>query len=745
MLSTRFPFLHSFSFLFNKLIFISLFGFLLSSCGGGAGTVGTATGTALYTSAASSITIPISSITYSIGGGTATYKSTSSNPSIATTSVNGTTLNIVGLASGTTQITVTDAVGASITISVTVGNGNTTPALYVTAPSAVNLAANTSATYTIAGGKPQYIVSSSNTAVATVGMNGNAFVVTGVSAGTAQIVIFDSTGDSVNVTVTVGSGGSSTALYTTAASSLTLAVGEYGEFKIGGGTGPYLTTSSNANIVESSVSGSSLTINGVSAGSAQVLIFDSLGNSVTVTTAVGDSGATIPLFTVAPSTINLKINGSPVSYAIGGGKAPYKAATSNDNVVTASISNSQLIVKGINAGSEQVLVFDSLGASVTITVAVGAGTSNTALYIAAPSALTLPANSTNHTYPIGGGSPSYSVSSSNTSVATVSIANNALTINTLNSGSAQIIVFDAKGDSASIAVTVGSSTSPTPLYVTSASAVTLDIGDNDSFTIGGGSGSYSVSSSSKSVATASITGNQLTISALAEGTSQVLVFDSSGSSVTIGVTVNKANTLQITIQPESANGNVGDTLTFLVSGGKPSYSVTINNPSIASVTPTSISSSGGSFSATLLNTGTTDITITDSAGQTKSLTITANQISTQLRLSPNAITVGEDNTSILSLNIFGGTAPYTAFTSDQTLTSVSTTGSVLSIGLGTKANRCIDPIDSSGVRVPFGTFDITITVVDSLGASATSIFTIKDNGIGNGGVVQGSPFTAPCL
>jgi hypothetical protein len=745
MLSTRLHSFRTYFGLFNKLSIISLLSLLLASCGGGAGTVGTATGTALYTSASSSITIPISSVSYSIGGGTAIYKSTSSNPSVATTSVSGNTLNIVGLISGTTQITITDAVGATTSISVTVGNGNSAPALYVTAPSAINLAANVSSTYTIAGGRPQYIISSSNTAVATVGMNGSTFVVTGVSAGTAQIVIFDSIGDSVNVSVTVGAGGTSTTLYTTASSSLTLAVSEVSKFNVGGGTGPYIATSSNASIVTTTMAGSTLTINGVGAGTAQVLIFDSVGNSVTITAAVGDSGATVALFTVAPSTINLKINGSPISYAIGGGKAPYKAATSNDNVVTASISNSQLIVIGVNAGTEQVLVFDSLGASVTITVSVGAGTSNTALYIAAPSTLTLPANSSNHTYPIGGGSPSYSVSSSNTSVATVSIANNALTINTINSGSAQIIVFDAKGDSASIAVTVGSSTSPTPLYVTSASSVTLDIGDNDSFTIGGGNGSYSVSSSSKSVATASISGSQLTVSAVAEGTSQILVFDSTGSSVTIGVTVTKTNTLQISIQPESAIGNVGDTLTFLVSGGKPSYSVTINNPSIASVTPTSVSASGGSFSATLLNTGTTDITITDSSGQTKSLTITASQISTQLRLSPNAITMGEDNTSTLSLNIYGGTAPYTAFTSDQTLTSVSTSGSVLSIGLGTKANRCIDPIDSSGVRVPFGTFDITITVVDSLGASATSILTIKDNGIGSGGAVQGSPFAAPCL
>jgi len=72
-------------------------------------------------------------------------------------------------------------------------------------------------------------------------------------------------------------------------------------------------------------------------------------------------------------------------------------------------------------------------------------------------------------------------------------------------------------------------------------------------------------------------------------------------------------------------------------------------------------------------------------------------------------------------------------------------GSILSVGLGTNLNRCINPVDSGGVRVPNGTFDVTITVLDSLGASATSVLTIKDNGRGTGSFAnQPLPFTAPC-
>lgn len=673
MLSTRFNYFNRFtsphSLLckltkFSQFCIISMMGFLLTACGGGAGTVGTPSSTALYTTAASSITIPIDKVSYTIGGGTAIYKSTSSNTSVATTSVSGTTLNIIGVTSGAAQITVTDAVGATVNISVTVGSGTTAPALFVNAPSAINLGINVSTTYTIAGGKPNYVVSSSNTAVATLSTSGNSFTVTGISAGTAQIVIFDSVGDSVSVVVTVGSGGSNVPLFTTAASALSLAINEIGKFNVGGGTGPYIATSSNTSIATASVTGSTLTINGVSAGAVQVVIFDGTGVSVTLSITVGDSTNNIPLFTVAPSTINVSVNSSTMSYSIGGGKAPYKSTSSNTDVVTTSINNNQLLVTGKNAGIEQVLIFDSLGASISITVNVGSSTSNTDLFVASANAITIAPNTSNVTFTVGGGAPVYSASSSNTSVATVSISGSTLTINSLNSGTVQVIVFDTKGNSVSLTVTVGAS--------------------------------------------------------------------SSSSS-------------QVAVLPENATGNVGNSLVFLVNGGTPAYTITVNNPSIATVTPTTVGTNGGSFTANLLNTGSTEITVTDATGQTKSFTLTVSQVATSLRLSPESLTVAEDSTADFSLNIFGGTGPYTAFTSDQTLSSVSTTGSILTVGLGTKLNRCINPIDESGTRVPFGTFNITLTVVDSLGASATSILTIKDNGVGTGSVVtQPAPFVAPC-
>jgi hypothetical protein len=60
------------------------------------------------------------------------------------------------------------------------------------------------------------------------------------------------------------------------------------------------------------------------------------------------------------------------------------------------------------------------------------------------------------------------------------------------------------------------------------------------------------------------------------------------------------------------------------------------------------------------------------------------------------------------------------------------TGSVVTTLPGTSTNRCINPVTDATppVYILGGTYDVTYTVIDSLGASATSVMTIRDNGAG---------------
>lgn len=721
---------------------------LLASCGGGAGTVGIPTGKGLYTTAPTAVNIAVAgTANYEIGGGTVTYKASSSNANVASVEVRGSSLTIKGVLNGTAQIVISDATGTQIGINVTVGSGNTNVDLFVTAPSSLTIAPGLSSSYVIGGGRPAYFVSSSNAAVATVGINSNSFFISGIKAGTAQIIVIDSAGTAVTINVTVGNGGGVVPLYLTAAGTINSTIDEVSEFSIGGGIGPYQVSSSNKNVATVSLVGNTVSVKGVAKGFAQIMVFDSTGFSVNTTVVVDPTGTATALYVAAANAVAM-VPGAKASYVVGGGTPAYVATSSNVNVATAEISNGNLVVTAVSSGNAQVLVFDVTGVSVSIAFTVGTGGGNSsALYTTAGTGVVM-AKASSGTYVIGGGKPPYKASSSNSGVVTVpaTISGTELTISSIAVGSAQVSVFDATGASVSFSVTVSSGDGGTSLFTTAGNNLTLSVGSPGNYLVGGGVAPYSSTSSNASVATATVTGGTaLKISPVSAGNTQVTVYDSSGNSVTVTVAVVATATGVIVVQPDGASGNVGDALKFLVSGGTPPYAITVNNTSIASVAPATLASSGESFTATLLNVGSTIVTINDAAGQVKAITLNVSQINTILRLSPNAILVGEDSTNVINLNIFGGAGPYRAFTSDQTLSSVSVNGSVLSIGLGTNANRCINPVDSSGVRVPNGTFDVTITVLDNLGASATSILTIKDNGRGTGSFAnQPLPFTAPC-
>jgi hypothetical protein len=439
------------------------------------------------------------------------------------------------------------------------------------------------------------------------------------------------------------------------------------------------------------------------------------------------------LFTNAPPGVTLT-QGSAAAYTIGGGTPTYSVNTSNRDVATAAVSGSGVTITAIAAGSATIGVTDAAGASVTIPVTVTASVvappaPAPSLYTTAPTALTVAVDFAG-AYTAGGGKRPYAITTSNAAVARASINGDNFVITGVQAGTAQVRLTDADGAALTIGVTVGSGAASTALFTTAPENVGLLANTTTNYLVGGGTGSYSAASANPGIASATLSGTGLTVTAIAPGTTTVRITDAAGGSLSISVNVAQVVTPVIEVLPASATGNVGDVLQFFASGGVPGYSVTINNPSIASAAPATVSSSGGSFSVRLTNVGTTVATIVDARGQSSALPITVGATSTVLRLSPSALIVGENATEVLDLNIYGGTGPYRAITSDLRLSSVIVDGTILSIGLGQNGNRCIASQTESGNYVPFGTYDVIVTAIDSLGASATSTMTIKDNGLG---------------
>ena len=445
----------------------------LAACGGGGAPdllPGRPLANAFYTTAPSALSLGKGAIqNFSLGGGTPLYSASSANPGVARAAVNGSTLTITAVATGTAQITVFDSVGTSISATVTVAPNEVVPVaipLFATAPSAVTQGVGAATSYSIGGGYPPYFQSSSNIGVATSTVNGTTLTITGVSSGVAQVSVFDSTGATLRIGVTVGPS-AVTPLYMTASSTIASMTGAESRFAIGGGIAPYIVSSSNSGVARVALSGAaSFTLTAVTAGTAQIVVFDASGSAVSTTLTVTDPPLTAlaALYVASPQDVSLSV-GSAASYGIGGGMPPYTASSSNLNVSNVSINATSLIISGVSSGMAQAVVFDAVGKSVTVSVTVNAGVALLPLTVS-PSASTAAIGDV-LSFGISGGSGSYSsVSVHNANIASLStssdgtyassLVNSGATffVKLLNLGTTTVAVVDSLGQTATLSLTV---------------------------------------------------------------------------------------------------------------------------------------------------------------------------------------------------------------------------------------------------------------------------------------------------
>ena len=273
-----------------------------------------------------------------------------------------------------------------------------------------------------------------------------------------------------------------------------------------------------------------------------------------------------------------------------------------------------------------------------------------------------------------------------------------------------------------------------PLYTTAPSSITIATGAEPLYGIGGGTAPFRVTSSDESVATLSVSNTDFKLKGVKAGAATVLIRDAAGGTQSLNVTVSPTATLPMLVSPATASASIGDVLVFKVSGGSAGYEVLVNNTSIASQSPSTVPNSGDGFSLKLLKVGSTTIAVTDTLGQTQTVTLNVDAGDAKLRLAPSALTIDENFTGNINFNIYGGApgATFTVFTSDQALFSLpSLDGSANSftLGLGTAGSRCIDPNGVAPAKIT-DTLDIKITIVDQAGASAVGVITIRDNAKG---------------
>jgi len=268
-----------------------------------------------------------------------TYSVSDNDGAVASTAIDGTTLTVTGVAAGSVTFTVSANDGfQTVSTSVTATVNAALAAAGALADHVVALgtaAAAVDATVDFSGGTGTYTyaVATTDAAVAAVSNDAGSVTVTFGVAGTATVTVSatDEEGDSVSSSFDVTVNGSIVAAGGLAAVEVAEGASSTadvdGEFSGGNGAATYTYTaaSSDADIATVTVSGSEVTVTGVSAYTVVdgAVTADNAGATITVTATDDQGTAATSTYTVAVTAVLGNVDGS-------GGPSPAAASLTLD-------------------------------------------------------------------------------------------------------------------------------------------------------------------------------------------------------------------------------------------------------------------------------------------------------------------------------------------------------------------------------------------------------------------------------
>jgi hypothetical protein len=301
----------------------------------------------------------------------------------------------VGIPLGTPDKTsviyaITDAVGAQVTTTLTVGQPSLLPQVF---PDASNVLPGGSAQFTIVNGFPEYTIVSDNALVqpspALVAASGGTFSATVPltiqTPSTVKFTIRDTAGSTVTATLNVVEPPKPVLSPT----FVSVVSGGSALFSITGGIAPYTVTTTDASILPapSTVlkSGGTFRVSvprSAPTGSVTVTVTDALGAQVSATMSVT---AASQLLTISPSTVppvSGASGGSP-SFSVTGGTPQYSVVSSDAarayfgtpgtgaiSSVGANVPFTVTVPAGATPGTVTLTVTDSAGGSATVTITI---------------------------------------------------------------------------------------------------------------------------------------------------------------------------------------------------------------------------------------------------------------------------------------------------------------------------------------------------------------------------------------
>lgn len=269
----------------------------------------------------------------------------------------------------------------------------------------------------------------------------------------------------------------------------------------------------------------------------------------------------------------------------------------------------------------------------------------------------------------------------------------------------------------------GSNPNRPTIFTTAPSKLTLQIGVVQQYAVQGGVAPYTVSSDNSRIATASLRGDVLLINSVGQGSANITIRDNNGGSASVAVTVGDP----LKLSADTLKSYVGDRVKVLITGGTPPYRANSLDVAVGATV------SGSDLLLELRAVSKVDVVVLDALDQQAKVNVEVIAGSPQFNLVPIAQSISENSTQPIFLSVVGGVGQLRVQSSDTTLLQASIQGNVITVTTGTNGQRCV-PVDP--VIPP-----VTITVVDSRGAFATSTVTIVDNPAGCGLRVSTNPVT----
>lgn len=398
-----------------------------------------------------------------------------------------------------------------------------------------------------------YLASNSNPPVVNVNIDGNKITLKAFNFGSSIVNVCAGIGtpSCASTYVTVQNTGGEAIAFSQ--NNPTVAVNKNVDVSVIGGTGAYILLNNvNADIIQASLSASTVTLSTTnSSGSSAITICSSDMSSCGIINAVvGNVSSTGLTFSQTNPTM---IIGQNLSITISGGAGGDYSVFSNTNTeaVSANISDSNLILVAKAGGVATVTVCSSMGncAGEVVTVKYNTATGGS-LSLSQNNLWLLAGQSSAIT--VSGGSLPYSAVGYSEDILKASFNNNILTITGVSSGSATVNVCSAGGCIGLAVLVTGTSANTdanaVPALSLSQTSLALSVGNTGKILISG-NGGYSLASNSNSgAASAALNGTTVTVTALSAGNTNISICQSGGQCKTVSVTVTAA------VQPAVESG-----------------------------------------------------------------------------------------------------------------------------------------------------------------------------------------------